>query len=150
MHETKDAYLELLTSPLAKALAALETHVGLTESTLAAADPNLKVAFRTAAIKSFEFTYELSLKLILRALENHPGIEAEAVDELSFRGVMRLAAERGFIGSPDNWHAYRHQRNKTSHSYNEGIADEVYSVLPAFIVDAKKLLTKLEAAADAR
>ena len=141
--------MELITSPLADALKALETHVGLAESSLADADPQLRIAFRTAAIKSFEFTYELSLKLILRALENHPGIGAEAVDELTFRGAMRVAAERGYIASAEAWHRYRHQRNKTAHSYNERTAEDVYAVLPAFIEDANKLLAKLEEAAHA-
>lgn len=141
--------MQIITRPLADALAALRTHVELTGSSLAEATPALKSVFRTASIKSFEYTYELALKLILRAIENHPGLGAEAVDELSFSGLMRVAAERGFITSASDWHTYRHKRNKTSHTYNDVTAAEVFDVLPSFIREAERVLSKLESLTDA-
>jgi nucleotidyltransferase substrate binding protein (TIGR01987 family) len=136
--------VKLLTAPLADAIDELDTHIGLTGSALAQADARLEAAFRTASIKSFEYCYELSIKLLMRALENHPAVAA--VDDLTFRGLMRLGAERGFLTDADAWHLYRHQRNKTSHTYNADTAREVFSVLPQFAVSAKALLAKLEAA----
>lgn len=136
--------MKLITTTLADALTGLETHIGLADSSLATADPRLRQAFCTAAIKSFEYTYEIAIKLIQRVLEEAPGLSTERVDELSFRGVMRHAAERGLIASPDAWQGFRHQRNKTSHTYHQPTADEVFAALPTFVVAARQLLDTLE------
>lgn len=136
--------MKLITGPLADALGKLETHTAFVASPLSKTDDRFEAAFRTASIKSFEYCYELSIKLLSRALENHPAVSS--VDDLTFAGLMRLAAEKGFIADPDAWHLYRHQRNKTSHTYNADTAKEVFGVLPAFVSSAKTLLAKLESA----
>lgn len=136
--------MKLITTTLADALSGLETHIGLADSSLASADPRLRQAFCTAAIKSFEYTYEISIKLIQRVLEEYPGLDNERVDELSFRGVMRHAAERGLITSPDDWQGFRHQRNKTSHTYHQATANEVFEALPRFVEAARHLMEALE------
>lgn len=139
--------MKLIVRPLVDALTALKTHVGLTASSLTTDNPMLKTAFRMASIKSFEFTYEISVKLILRALENHPGLQG--VDELTFNGTMRLAAEHGLIASVADWQTFRHKRNKTSHTYNEATAAEVFDILPAFITAVDGLTVRLQDFADA-
>lgn len=134
----------MVTDPLMKAIEALETHVGLAGSELAQSDKVVREAFRTAAIKSFEFTYEHSMKLLVRALENHPGVTMPGADKLTPGQVLRYALERDYIGSFDAWQEFRLNRNKTAHTYEEKIAAEVFAVLPGFIGAAKDLLVRLK------
>jgi nucleotidyltransferase substrate binding protein (TIGR01987 family) len=58
--------------------------------------------------------------------------------------LFRVAAERLLLDDPQRWFAYLEARNKTSHTYNESVAEEVYSQTPNFLADAKKLLAALE------
>src|SRR5258706_13956303 len=108
--------MELLTSPLEKALAQLELHIGLAESSLAESDVALRSTFRTAAIKSFEFTYALAIAMIDRLLmmdSRNP----EEVEDMDFQERMRAAWEKGYVGTAEEWVGYRAYRNITSHTY---------------------------------
>lgn len=98
---------------------------------------------RDACIQRFEYTYELSFKMLKRILaQNLPS--SEELDQMGFRDVVRLGARNGFIETPQNWFEYREKRNKTSHTYNEDKAIEVYNVLGRFIGDATNLLVLLK------
>lgn len=100
--------------------------------------------FRTAAIKSFEYTYALALGLIERALEDRTG-RPEKVAVAGFRTFMRMAWEHELIADPNEWDEFRAMRNITAHTYNEEQAAKVFAVLPAFITAARHLLTRLDA-----
>ncbi len=120
-----------------RALASLER--GIIRSTTAPKDEEL----RDAVIQRFEYSYELSWKMLKRHLEQvvpDPG----AVDQWSFKELMREAAERGLIAAVEPWIEYRHQRNLTAHAYDEEKAQRVYQSAKAFLVDATALLTELE------
>ena len=99
---------------------------------------------RDAAIQRFEYTYELSHKMLKRYLEmTEPS--AEVIDQMSFQNLIRTAAERNLLSNGwDIWKDYRHARNATSHTYNETKAKEVYAVIPKFLKEAKDLLTELK------
>jgi nucleotidyltransferase substrate binding protein (TIGR01987 family) len=98
---------------------------------------------RDACIQRFEYTYELAFKMLKRTLaQNLPS--SEELDQMGFRDVIRLGARNGFIESPQSWFEYREKRNKTSHTYNEDTAIEVYTVLGRFIDDATSLLASLK------
>ncbi|CAN5294406.1 nucleotidyltransferase substrate binding protein [soil metagenome] len=97
---------------------------------------------RDATIKRFEYTYELAWKLIKRALELSAETDFSA---LSRRDLFREAAKRGLIDDPLVWFEYTESRNKTSHTYNERVADLVYDEAVEFLVDGKTLLKRLEA-----
>ena len=56
-------------TPLDDAIAQLEEAIEYHGSELAAGDPALKLHLRAAAIQAFEFTYELSFKMVKRHLE---------------------------------------------------------------------------------
>ena len=66
-----------------------------------------------------------------------------AVDDLSFKNVIRLGAEKGCIEVPERWFDYRDARNITSHAYDEKKAEKIYALLPAFARDARVLLDEL-------
>lgn len=99
---------------------------------------------RDAVIQRFEYTYEISCKMLKRILE----IEASsppAIDALSFRDLLREAAERGLISRVEPWFEYREARNRTSHSYDEESAKQVHQTAIRFFEDAKRLIEEIKA-----
>lgn len=98
---------------------------------------------RDAVIQRFEYTYELCWKMLKRQLEIEAPNPAE-IDTLSFKDLLRTAAEKGFINNIEQWFIYREQRNITSHTYDETKAISVQKTAFDFIKDAGRLLAKLE------
>ena len=109
-------------------------------------DPILRVAVRSGAIKHFEFTYELSWLSIKKWLEAN--VSPITGDGVTRRELFRLAAESRLIDDVDRWMRYHQARNRTSHTYREATANEVYCVIPEFLADARSLLAILEAKND--
>jgi nucleotidyltransferase substrate binding protein (TIGR01987 family) len=98
---------------------------------------------RDAVIQRFEYSYELAWKMLKRHLEQVVPDPAR-VDTLSYRELMREAAERGLIPEVEPWFEYRHQRNQTSHAYNAAAAQRVFATAIIFRVAARRLLVELE------
>ncbi len=98
---------------------------------------------RDACIQRFEYTYELAFKMLKRQLEQELP-SSEELDQLSFKEVIRVGAERGLIRVPERWFDYRDKRNIISHTYDEDKAREVFTVLADFAADAADLLTRLK------
>lgn len=95
-------------------------------------------------IQTFEFVYELSIKMIRRRIEMDAASPTEA-DFSEFRTMLRSAAERGLIADVEAWFEYRKLRNETSHTYDRHKAQKVYHGIPAFLHDAKSLMRELQA-----
>lgn len=98
---------------------------------------------RDACIQRFEYTFELSWKMLKRQLEQELPSPAE-VDGYSYRQLFRTGAERGLVQDVEAWFDYRELRNITSHTYDEGKAAKVFEALPAFAGDVEKLLARLQ------
>ena len=131
--------MKLDLSALEKALASLAR--ALLRSHGVPADEEL----RDACIQRFEYTFELAWKMLKRRLElDVPS--TDAVDTLSYRAMIRLAAERGLLANPQAWFDYRDQRNLTSHTYDLVIAQQVYACIADFKRDADELLEALQTA----
>ena len=111
-------------------------------------DETLRPVIRAGVIKHFEFTYEQSWLSIKRWLEAN--VNPNAADGVTRRELFRLGAEQRLIDIDDidRWMDYHAARNRTSHTYRETTANEVYAVIPAFLTDARLLLTALEARND--
>lgn len=107
----------------------------------------IKPHLRSAVIQSFEFSYELSLRLLRRVLMER-ATAADAVVDLSFNDLLRLGADHGLLGDALRWRQWRELRNATSHAYNEAKAQAVASQAEAFAVDAAALLVAMEAGLD--
>ena len=107
----------------------------------------IKPHLRSAVIQSFEFSYELSLRLLRRVLMER-ATAADAVVDLSFNDLLRLGADHGLLGDALRWRQWRELRNATSHAYNEVKAQAVASQAEAFAVDAAALLVAMEAGLD--
>ncbi|OIN92212.1 MAG: hypothetical protein AUJ20_08450 [Comamonadaceae bacterium CG1_02_60_18] len=99
---------------------------------------------RDACIQRFEYTFELSWKMLKRRLElDLP--DAQSVDTMSFRELIRSGGERGLVTDVDAWMVFRDKRNTTSHTYNAATAADVAAVIPAFMQHAQALLAQLQA-----
>ncbi|MDX2101912.1 MAG: HI0074 family nucleotidyltransferase substrate-binding subunit [Alphaproteobacteria bacterium] len=99
---------------------------------------------RDGLIQRFEFTYELSHKLIRRVLADRAA-NRDDVMGLSFQGLIRLASDQGLIsGDWPQWKQYRELRSKSSHLYEESAALSVIADLPTFIAEISELLERLE------
>jgi len=97
---------------------------------------------RDSVIQRFEYTYELCWKMLKRRLKlDVPS--PEAIDEMSFREMIREGAERGLIDDPLAWFNYREKRNLTSHTYDAEVAQDVYQAALTFLTDAGNLLARL-------
>ena len=128
-------------SPLDRALSQLETFHAL--SLQPQAQPVMAEALRMAAIQAFEYTYELSVKMLRRFLEMTEPNPA-ALDDATFQGLIRLGSERGLLKSDlPVWMDFRRQRGTTSHAYDAVKAAQVHAAIPAFLADARFLLAEL-------
>jgi nucleotidyltransferase substrate binding protein (TIGR01987 family) len=128
-------------SSFRRALNQLHQSIQLCDSPLGRSDPLLHRQLRAGAIQAFEFTYELAVRMLRRQLEE---MESAPIDQIPFRDLVRLGAERGLIDSPVDWFGFREKRNITAHSYDEGKAEQIYAALPAFAERAGYLLAALE------
>lgn len=99
---------------------------------------------RDACIQRFEYTFELSWKMLKRRLElDLP--DGRSVDAMSFRDLIRTGAERGLVGDADAWMVFRDKRNITAHTYNAAKAADVAASIPAFARHADALYAELQA-----
>lgn len=102
---------------------------------------------RDGLIQRFEFTYDLSHKMLRRALAESAA-NPEEIDRLSFPELIRTADEQGLLlGTWTEWRLYREMRNITSHSYDEAKALQVAAAIPAFLAEAQGLAARLTARA---
>lgn len=98
---------------------------------------------RDACIQRFEYTYELSHKMLRRFLKVTEA-NADDIEQMSFPDLIRTGASRGLLkNSWDVWKDYREARNLTSHTYNEKAAKEVCAIIPNFFGDAQFLYSEL-------
>lgn len=98
---------------------------------------------RDACIQRFEYTYELAFKMLKRQLEQELP-SSDELDQLPYKEMIRVGAERGLIVVPERWFDYRAKRNITSHTYDADKAREVFAILSDFAADAADLLARLK------
>ena len=94
---------------------------------------------RDGLVQRFEFTYEISHRMLKRYLEETSPTPGQ-FDEMSFQDLIRSGSEEGLLlhGWPE-WRTYRDMRSRTSHTYDEGVALEVVAGIPAFLEEARFL-----------
>lgn len=81
---------------------------------------------RDSAIQRFEFTFELFWK-VLKQYAAREGIEVN-----SPRASIREAFRLKIIGSNPLYLEMLESRNLSSHTYEEELAEEIFSLLPAY------------------
>ena len=99
---------------------------------------------RDGLIQRFEFTYELSHRMLKRFLAQtaaSPG----AIEPMSFADLIRTGNEHGLLhGDWPAWRRFREMRARTSHAYDAAIACEVVAGIPEFLVEAEHLCRELQ------
>ena len=73
---------------------------------------------RDSVIQRFEYTYELSIKMLKRYLESISSSKNE-IDMMSFNDIIRKANIKGLLnGNLETWQKYREMRNITEYRQN--------------------------------
>lgn len=99
---------------------------------------------RDAVIQRFEYTYELTTKMIKRYL-SITAADPSSINEMSFQEIIREGYTKGVLkNSWDMWRKYREDRNRTSHGYNEDNAIEIAGSVQVFYDEASFLLEKIK------
>lgn len=88
---------------------------------------------RDSAIKRFELAFDLSWKTIKAFLEE------KGVSCTSPTGCFKEAYRQSLISFDEIWVELTKTRNKTVHTYDEELAEEVYSKLPEALSVFQKL-----------
>ncbi len=130
-------------SPLKNAIGQLDKSLEFANSTLAQNDPALFEQLRNSVIQCFEFSYELSHKMLRRFLRE-AAASPDDFESMSFADLIRTGSEQGLLLSDwSRWKTFRQARTDSSHTYDEKKAIAVYEVAQEFVDDAHFLYEKL-------
>ena len=95
---------------------------------------------RDGVIQRFEFSFELSWKIIRKVL-----IELGRSDvSASPRPILRGGTEEGLITNIEDWMVFLEARNSIAHTYSSQTAQKVYEHAKSFLVSAENLLVNLK------
>lgn len=98
---------------------------------------------RDSAIKRFEFTFDLSWKLIKAFLEEKKGIVCK-----SPKGCFREAYHQNLIDYDEFWIKMTDWRNEIVHNYGEQFADSLFENLPQALERFLLLAEKISSSPD--
>lgn len=99
---------------------------------------------RDGLIQRFEFTYELSHRMLRRYLQEVLP-SAEDAARMTFAELIRAGNDRGLLrGEWPVWRHFRDIRTRTTHTYDADTAAEVVREIPAFLEEAAYLCAELE------
>jgi nucleotidyltransferase substrate binding protein (TIGR01987 family) len=133
-----DPAAQLDISPLVSAVARLRE--GLERHRREPHDEQL----RDGLIQRFEFTYELSHRMLrryLRLVAATPGV----YDQMPFQDLIRSGNEHGLLrGDWAAWRRFRDMRARTSHTYAAVVAEQVAAGIPDFLAEAMFLRDQLQ------
>ncbi len=90
-----------------------------------------------AAIQRFEFTIEMAWKV------SAVFAQAQGLPAASPRQAMESAFKLGLVEDSGVWTAMLKDRNLSSHTYKQDLAEELYARLPDHLVHFKALAEKL-------
>lgn len=97
---------------------------------------------RDGVIQRFEYTMDLSWKMIQRYLKHIAQVEESAIR--TKKDLFREAGRLGLISNVEAWFGYYEARNETSHTYDPQIAESVFEQAELFLPDAISLLEALK------
>ncbi|MGA9405711.1 MAG: HI0074 family nucleotidyltransferase substrate-binding subunit [Bacteroidota bacterium] len=95
---------------------------------------------RDAAIQRFEYTVEALWKYLQLYLR-----EEEGIDSYSPKSCFREAKNAGLVDEDESVQALEmvDDRNLTSHTYHEDVAQKIYEKLPMYVALMEKLLKRM-------
>jgi len=94
---------------------------------------------RDSAIQRFELTFDLAWKTIKAFLEEYHSLTCT-----SPKTCFKEAYRQGLIDYDEFWLDIVEYRNKTVHTYQEELAEQVYEVLPKILSYFQKLLASIK------
>ena len=83
--------------------------------------------YRDATIQRFEFTVELFWKSLKKILEY------EKIDANTPRAVLKESYQVGLIDDEKKWLMVVEDRNRSSHTYSEKAAKEIYERIKSYV-----------------
>jgi nucleotidyltransferase substrate binding protein (TIGR01987 family) len=94
---------------------------------------------RDGLIQRFEFTYELSHRMLRRYLRQ-VAASPDAFNQMPFQDMIRSGSEQGLLrGDWPAWRLYRDMCARTSHIYATAVAKQVVDCIPDFLAEATHL-----------
>ncbi len=98
------------------------------------------VIVRDASIQRFEYTFESLWKLLKAYLDEHEGVVCNSPKQ-----CFREALKTGLLSAPETETCLKmtDDRNLTSHTYLENIAEAIYGNLPAYLAVMEKLVANI-------
>ncbi len=124
---------------LKKAIASLDESVNYSNNLPEGIDAGI---VRDSVIQRFEYTYELSWKLLQRWLKVN--VSPEDAEPRTKKDLFRLAAKKKMINNVEDWFEFAEARNAVTHTCNESKAEYVYEVALKFLPASKALYQELE------
>jgi nucleotidyltransferase substrate binding protein (TIGR01987 family) len=134
-------------SSLRAAIASLASALEIVESeAFSKSDLRWQNTLHAGVVQNFEFTFELSWKMLKRQLEQLVAA-SEEVDAMGYRDLIRTGHSFGLISDVEVWFEFREWRNITAHTYAKDKALKVVAAAPQLLARARALLAALEARA---
>lgn len=94
-----------------------------------------------SCIKRFEYTLEISRKIMKRILKK---IYGKSEEELTVNNTFRFMQGYKFIPNWESWKNYYEKRNNTAHEYNLEKSRVLIKIIPDFIEDTDILINNIE------
>lgn len=94
--------------------------------------------YKAGAVQAFEFSYELSWKMMRRVLESR-GLEVG-----SPKDTFRKAVMEKLIDDPELWFDFQRKRNLTVHTYRQENLDAIVAIFDSFAEEMNKLVERLK------
>ena len=99
---------------------------------------------RDGLIQRFEFTYELSHKMLGRYLKE-TAASPDDIERMAFPDLIRAGSAQGLLqGDWPVWRRFREMRARTSHTYDAKVASQVASAIPAFLEEVEHFYAELQ------
>jgi nucleotidyltransferase substrate binding protein (TIGR01987 family) len=99
---------------------------------------------RDGLIQRFEFTYELTHKMLRRYL-NQTAASPDDIERMPFADLIRTGNAQGLLrGDWPVWRRFREMRARTSHTYDAKVASQVASAVPGFLKEAEHFYAELQ------
>lgn len=99
---------------------------------------------RDGLIQRFEFTYELSHRMLRRYLRM-TAASPDEYDRMPFQDLVRTGDDQGLLrGDWPLWRRFRDMRAPTSHTYSAAVAEQVVAGIPEFLAEVTYLRDQLQ------
>ena len=99
---------------------------------------------RDGLIQRFEFTYELTHKMLKRYLKE-TAASPDEIDRMPFADLVRSGNAQGLLRDDwPAWRRFREMRARTSYTYDAKVASQVASAIPGFLEEAEHFYAELQ------